>query len=160
MPILTQDGRIAIAKSLAEQPLHLAWGDGDGLWTTTVPPEDTEATELMNELGRRTVTQVGYVVPDVNGTIELPTGKFSLSATPTNHLYLSTQFEFSDASSSVIREIGVCVGSQMVGGLPVGQTYFAPAQVADPGLLMHVEHFQPIYRSPAIRESFEIVITF
>ena len=103
---------------------------------------------------------MAYVVADPLGSVILPTGTFSISPTPTNNLYLRTQFEFADAPSDVIRECGVFVGSVMVGGLPVGQKYFTPAQVANPGTLLHLEHFQPIYRSPAIREAFEVVITF
>lgn len=160
MPILTRSGRVAIAKSLAAQPLHLAWGIGDGDWVLTVPAEDSNATGLISELGRREVTEVGYVVADPGGAIILPTGTFSPSPTPTNNLYLRTQFDFSDAPSDVIRECGVFVGSTMIAGLPAGQKYFTPAQVATPGTLLHLEHFQPIYRSPAIREAFEVVITF
>lgn len=160
MPILTRNGRVAIAEALSQQPLHLAWGTGDGSWATTVPPENVEAVALLNEVGRRTVTTVGFVVEDEDGLIVLPTGSFTLSATPTNNLYLRTQFEFADAQASEIREIALFAGSQMVAGLPVGQQYFMPSEVSDPGLLVHIENFQPIYRSPAIREAFEIVISF
>lgn len=160
MPILTKSGRVAIAKTLSEQPLHLAWGVGNGVWTTTVPAEDTEATALISELGRHTATQVAFVVEDAGGAIVLPTGTFSISPTPTNNLYVRAQFDFADAPSSVVREIGLFVGTEVDTGLPPGQQYFTPAQITDPGILLHLEHFQPIYRSPAIRESFEVVITF
>lgn len=160
MPILAKSGRVVIAESIAARSIHVAWGIGDGDWTTTVPPENADATTLINEVGRRTADEVAFVVPDPAGLIVLPTGTFSLSPSPTNHLYIRTRFTFTDAPSSVIREIAAFVGSVPVGGLPVGQRYFTPAQIADPGRLLHVEHFQPIYRSSAIEESFEIVITF
>lgn len=159
MPILTKSGRVVIAESIAVRPLHLAWGAGDGAWITP-PAEDVNATALEDEVGRRTATEVAYVVADVAGDIVLPTGTFSRSLTPTNNLYVRTAFDFADASSSVIREIGIFVGSTMVGGLPGGQQYFIPAEVATPGRLLHTENLGPIYRSPAIRESFEVVITF
>lgn len=159
MPILTNSGRVVIAESIAARPVHLAWGSGNGSWVTP-PSEDSNATALLNEIGRREATEVGYAVPDAGGDIILPTGTFSRSLTPTNHLLVVTNFDFADAQSSVIREVAIFVGSTMVGGLPIGQKYFVPAEVATPGRLMHIENIAPIFRSPAIRENFEIVITF
>jgi len=159
MPILTKSGRVCIAESVSLRAVHIAWGTGDGSWVTP-PSEDPNATALLTEIGRRTADTVAFVVPDVAGAIVLPTGSFSLSVTPTNNLYIKTSFDFADASSSVIREIGIFIGSVMVGGLPGGQRYFAPSDVADPGRLLHLENIEPIFRSPAIRESFESVITF
>lgn len=159
MPILTSTGRVVIAESISLRPIHLAWGLGDGAWTSP-PAEALGATALINEIGRRKVTEVGFVVPDIAGEIVLPTGTFTRSLTPTNHLYCRTEFDFADASSSVIREIGLFVGTTVVGGLPPGQNYFTPAQIATPGKILHLENLAPIYRSSAIRPSFEVVITF
>jgi len=159
MAILTKAGRVAIAESLSLRNLHLAWGTGDGAWI--VPPsEDVDATHLMAEVGRRLATEIAYVTPSPSGEIVLPTGNFTRSTTPTNNLYVRTAFDFPDAYSSVIREIGVFVGTQVVTGLPVGQDYFTPGQVTSQGRLLHLENLGPIFRSPAIRESFEVVITF
>lgn len=159
MPILTKSGRVVIAESIKARAIHLAWGAGDGSWTTP-PSEDSNTTALLNEVGRRTATEVTFVVPDVAGDIILPTGRFSRTATPTNNLFVSTQFDFTDASSSVIREIAVFVGTTTDGALPPGQRYFIPSQVTSPGRMLHLENMVPIYRSPAIRESFDVVITF
>ena len=159
MTLLVQSGRIAIAEALASRPLHLAWGIGDGSWTVPTA-ESISVTSLISEVGRRTIVDIGYVVPDVAGLIMLSEGNFTLSGSPTKYLYLKTEFDFADASSSVIREIGIFAGSTMVGGLPGGQRYFVPADVATPGVMVSVQHLVPIYRSPAIRENFEIVIQF
>lgn len=159
MPILTKSGRIVIAESISERPLHLAWGKGDGAWVTP-PAEDPDATELQDEVGRRVPDQVAYVVPDAAGLIVLPTGKFSLSVTPTNHLYMTFRFDFLEAQGEVIQEVGVFAGTVVNTGLPPGQEYFTPAQVQTPGRLLHLENLSPIFRSPAVRESFEIVISF
>ena len=35
MALLTRSGRIALAASLKNQPLHLAWGSGSPSWETT-----------------------------------------------------------------------------------------------------------------------------
>lgn len=163
MPILTKSGRVALAESLALRPLHLAWGTGDGSWTTP-PAENADQTALQNEVGRRLVNEIAFAVAVLNpldpAEIELPTGRFNRSVTPTNNLLIVTNFDFADASSSVIRELGLFAGSTVVGGLPAGQKYFLPAEVATPGRLVHLENITPIFRSPAIRESCEIVITF
>lgn len=159
MPILTKSGRVVIAESIAARPLHLAWGSGDGTWTTP-PAEDVNAAALQNEVGRRTATEVAYVVPNPSGDIVLPSGTFSRSVTPTNNLYVRASFDFADASGSVIREVGIFAGTATQTGLPPGQSYFPPSQVTDPGRLLHLENITPIFRSSAIRESFEVIITF
>lgn len=159
MPILTKLGRVVIAESISLRSIHLAWGTGDGAWLTP-PPEDGDADTLLNEIGRRTASEVAFVVPDNSGDIVLPTGSFRRSDEPTNHLYIVTNFDFADAQSSVIRNVAVFVGSTMIEGLPAGQRYFTPEEVATPGKLMHLENIAPIYRSPAIRENFQIVISF
>lgn len=159
MPILTKSGRVVIAESIALRPLHMAWGTGDGAWV--IPPaEDPNTTALMAEVGRRTADTVGFVVPDEAGLIILPTGSYTLSATPTNHLYVKTKFTFSDAPSSVIRELAIFAGTEVVAGLPDGLRYFTPVQVGNPGRMVHLQNFQPIFRSPAVEESFEVVISF
>lgn len=159
MAILTASGRICVVEALAERPIHLAWGTGDGSWTLP-PSENSAATALLNEVGRRQATIVGYAVPDVAGLIQLDSGNFSVSATPTKYLYVKTDFDFLDASGLVIREIAIFTGSVMVGGLPGGQRYFAPAEVADPGRMLHLQNLVPVFRSPSIRENFEIVVEF
>lgn len=160
MPILTKSGRVVIAESIAQRAIHLAWGTGDGVWTTTPPSENPDATALQAEVGRRVATEVAYVNPDAGGDIVLPTGTFSRSVTPTRNLYVRTAFDFAEASSSAIREIGIFVGTVTNVGLPPGQQYFTPGQITNPGRLLHLENKAAIYRSPAIRESFEVVITF
>ena len=159
MAILVSKGREVIAESLAARTMHLAWGSGDGSWITP-PSESSGATALLNEIGRRLPTIVGYVVPDVAGAIVLPDGrKYTISGTPTNNLYLTFNFDYLDAPSSVIREVGVFVGGTVVSGLPGGQKYFTLAQVATPGKLLYLENYAPIFRNPSKQENFDIVIT-
>lgn len=161
MPILTNSGREAIANALAKLPLHVAWGTGDGAWITP-PSENNEATALMAEIGRRKVTQWKFVVPDPDGTIEVPTGKFSFSPgnAPTNHLWMQANFDFSEASGAEIREVAVYSGTTVDPGLPSGQMYFTPDQVVEVGLMLYLDNITPIFRSPSIQENIEVVITF
>ena len=159
MAILTKSGRIVIAESIAARPIHLAWGTGDGSWLVA-PNESSDASGLIAEVGRRIASDVGFVTPDPTGDIILPTGTYKRSATPTNHLFVVTNFDFADGGSSVIREVAIFAGSTIVSGLPAGQKYFTPNQISTPGRLLHLENLAPIFRSPAIRENFEQVITF
>ena len=159
MAVLTTSGRTAMAVALKAHPLHLAWGRGDPAWDAAPINESLAATALTDELGRVAVAVSGYAVPDPAGLIEVPTGFFTLSATPTHHLYLRFDFGFADAADQVIREAGLFIDSTMVAGLPAGQRYFVPADVADPGTLVALEHFPAIFRSPLKREQFEFVLT-
>lgn len=170
MAILPRDGRAAIAASVKAQPLHLAWGSGLSSWGDNPPPENADSTALLAEIGRRKVTSVQYVTPDTNGEYDFVTGadgagnpiisKFSVTTTPTNRLMVSTRFDFADAPSAVIREFGLFVGTQTIAGLPAGQMYFTPGEVADPGKLLQLEHCAPIYRSASTRELRQFLIVF
>lgn len=161
MAIIPTSGRVAIANAVTSLPFHLAWGTGDGAWVTP-PAESPSATALMAEVGRRAATQWAYVVPDEAGSIVVSTGAFSLSpgGAKTRHIWVASNFDFEDASGLVIREVAVFSDTEVLGGLPPGQMYFTPAQIVDPGLMLYIENITPIFRSPAIRENFEAVITF
>lgn len=159
MAVLTTSGRIAMAVAIKARPLFLAWGNGDPNWDEAPINESLEATGLTNEVGRVAVSVTGYATPDPVGVIEVPTGYFSLSETPTNHLYLRFDFGFGDAADQVIREAGLFVDSVIQTGLPAGQRYFVPAEVVNPGSLVALEHFPPVVRSPLVRQQFEFVLT-
>lgn len=170
MAILTASGRTAIAQSIAAQPIHFAWGTGNASWDTTPVAEDVNAIGLVNEVGRRAATSVQYVNPSNTGDIIVPvfndasgstvSKRFVLSATPTPHLYMRFNFDFTDASASVIREIAVFVATQVKTGLPAGQLYFVPNDLQSAGTLLALEHLaDAILRSPNSRQSFEFVLT-
>lgn len=160
MAILTNSGRVAMAQSVKDQPVHMAWGSGNAAWDTTPVPESITSTALLAEIGRRTASYMAYCEPDVAGEIIVPTGTFSETATPTKHLYMRFAFDFTDAPTSSIRELAVFVGTQVEAGLPPGQMYFEPADVAAPGTLLVIEHIQKFERSAAVRQTFEFVVTF
>ena len=139
MAILTTSGRTAMAVAIAAQPLHLAWGSGDPAWDDALIPEPIDATALVQEVGRRAVTLVQFCQPDPDGELIVPSGRFAISAEPTQHLYLRFNFDFADAAAGLIREAGVFLGSVVQSGLPEGQRYFAPADLASPGTLLALE---------------------
>jgi len=161
MSILTLEGRATLAAAVKAMPLHLAWGAGDGAWTDTPAAESSKATALLSEIGRRTATIVEFVTPDAVGDIEISgAGKYSVSVAPTRNLYVSTKFDFADASAATIREIGLFTNTVVVGGLPVGQRYFTPAEIANDGQLLQLENIAAIVRSASTRETFDILIVF
>lgn len=160
MAILTNSGRVAMAQSVKAQDLHLAWGSGDAAWGTTPQPEQITETALLNEIGRRKVTYANYCTPDVAGEIIVPTGRFTEAVSPTKHLYMRFAFDFTDAPTSTIRELGVFVGTLTNPALPAGQMYFEPADVTDAGTLLVIEHIPKFDRSAAVRQTFEFVVTF
>jgi len=129
-------------------------------YTIETPPPDVTQAALLGELGRRAVDEVAFVVADDEGAIVAPTGRFTLSATPTNHLFVRVRFEFEDAPDAVIREQGLFVGTATDPALPVGLRYFEPAAITDPGILLIVQNTVPIIRQPSTRETFEFVVTF
>ncbi|MCW2248298.1 hypothetical protein M2352_003932 [Azospirillum fermentarium] len=124
------------------------------------PTPSVNATSLTAEVGRRALTAVQFCTPDPAGAIIAPSGRFTPSPTPTNNLHFRFVFDFGDAATETIREVGVVIDSVMQAGLPAGQMYFQPSEVATPGILLLVENVAPIVRSAATRETFEFVHTF
>lgn len=160
MAILTDSGRAAVAKSIKESPIHLAWGSGSVDWDTSQPPESIGTTALLAEVGRRKVTQSLYCQPDPTGEIVVSEGRFTISNTPTKYLYLRFAFDFLDAYEATIRELGVFIGTQAESTVPAGQDYLELSDVADPGQLLVLEYIQKLQRSPQIRQQFEFVVQF
>lgn len=160
MSILTEYGRIALAEAIKALPLHVAWGPGDGAWTTP-PSESTAATALITELGRRVAT-AEYVKPDVAGEIEIPGhGFFAYSATPTKYLLVSATFGYDEEPTATIRQTAVFVGTQVIAGLPAGQRYFTPAQLQSPGRLLQLQNLpSPVVRDALYRNRFDNLIVF
>lgn len=158
MAILVDAGRIAIAQAVKDQTIHLAWGTGDPDWDDTPEPEPTDATELVAEIGRRLVSEAQFCTPNPSGDIIVPPGRFSVSSTPTRYLFLRFTFDFNDAPSAIIREIGVFLGTTLKSTVPEGTEYVVPAQIQLPGNMLQLERPGRLERSNAIRQRFEFVI--
>jgi hypothetical protein len=159
MVTLSESGRVALCTLLKSQPIHTAWGEGDGVWTSA-PVVSGSETALISEIGRRRATEVISVFEDLAGDIIMPNGeRFSRTLDNTRRLYIRTDFDFPDASGRVIRETALFIGTQTASTLPATQKYFTPGQVTSPGNLFRLENHAPIYRYPYTRERFEVVIT-
>lgn len=168
---LTKTGRAAIARAIAERPLHLAWGSGDPAWDDADAelPSQVNATALVNEVGRRVVSSVGFVLPDDEGNIVIPVGigadgdvqeaRYTSVPGPTPYIYIRVNYNFADASNVTIREFGLFMDTVVMPDLPPGQRYFVPAELESPGLLLAAQIVVPsIQRSPAVRQSIEFVL--
>jgi hypothetical protein len=158
--VLTTSGRIAIATAIKARTAHMAWGSGDAAWGNTPPDPAANSSALVAEIARRKANQVEYCAPATNGAISVPEGKFDISATPTNNLYFRFFFEFEDAVGSTIREMAIFLDTVAAAGVPAGQFYLLPAQVAQPGTLLVIERRAPIIRQITTRQLFEFVVTF
>ncbi len=160
MAILTKSGRIAMAKAIAGLPIFMCWGQGGPGWEEEPPAELVTAAALLDVVGYRAAASVQFCETATDGEISIPSGRFTVSQEPTNHLYLRFVFDFEDAEGKTIREIGVMTGTTTIPDLPEGQHYFLPEQVQSAGDLLLLEHRKPLYREIGVRETFEFVVTF
>lgn len=160
MASLQRAGRILLAKEFATLPIFLGWGSGNAAWDTTPPAEPTTAAALVAELGRRKAQTVTYAVASATGTVELSSGRYNLSATPTDLVYLKFVFDFNDAAGQTIRELGIFAGTTIKSTVLATQTYYAPTDLQTPGDLYAVEYVKAFPRVNTVRQVFEYVLPF
>lgn len=123
------------------------------------PGVGSDDIKLESEIGRRIAASCDFVVPDANGNVTTPDGsRWTISATPTRYLYVAVLFDFLEASTETIREVGIFVDTVPAAGVPQGQLYLTPDQVADPGYLLLLDRFAGIPRSPSSRQGFSYVL--
>jgi hypothetical protein len=142
MTVVPISGRKAIALALKARTMHMAIGTGDGSWTTP-PPIPGSVSALQNEVGRRLVSEVSYVMPDATGDLAFSGILYSRTATPTNQLIAVANFTDGEASGEVIREIGIFIDTERVSGVPIGQQWLIPAEVESPGVLYAINYQAP-----------------
>ena len=121
-----------------------------------IPPLDRllACDEIRNLVARYAIatdardldTLVSLFVDDVN-VGRLGTGRDALRAS------------FDQALRGIGRSF-LFVGTQTDPVLPIGQKFFIPAQITDPGILLVLQNSVPIVRQPSTRETFEFVVTF
>lgn len=124
MAIITVSGKSALAVSIKQSKLHLAWGVGEEVWRTEPPVDDIERTSLVREVGRRLVDSVNFCISDDDGEVAAPTGRFRITEEPTNNLLFTCKYDFEDGSGFTIREIGLFVDTVIKEGVPIGHRYF------------------------------------
>ena len=159
MAILTESGRIAVAEYITAQPLYMAWGNGSAAWDATPVLPSVDDVALVAEVGRLKAATVQYAVPSTTGSIELPEGKFNISATPTKYLLLNFEFAYTHAVGQDIRELAVFVGTTAKPAAGAA-TYLAPDQILAAGRMMVVERVAKFTRASNTKQKFTYVIQF
>lgn len=124
------------------------------------PEPEEEATDLVDEIGRRVVGVKQYVVRDNEGDIIVGEGRFSISVEPTAILHIRVTFDESDESDEVIKEIGLFSGTEVDPELPEGQLYFPVGDVTESGNLLATDRFPAIVRTAAAKQIFDLIINF
>lgn len=169
---LTNVGRAAIAKAICAREIAIGWGSGQASWDSMAEsalPNLLERTALYAPVGYRKTAAKGYCTPSSNGDIIVPIGqlpdgtvdvtRYAASSTPTPYLYFRANYDFGDASTATIREIGLFMDTVYKSGLPAGQQYYTTAQVQTPGELLSMQILKPvILRSASIRQMIEFVL--
>ena len=137
MATLVTTGRAGLAASVAARNIFLGIGAGQTAWDANgVDPENIGSTALYDAIGYRKSAQVDFVVSAAQGAISLPSGRYDVSSSQTNLLYCKFTLDFTDASTSAIRETGIFLDVQTASGLPAGQMFFdASTEVTDSGTL-------------------------
>lgn len=163
MATLQEDGRIALAAGHG----RTARAFGLGPWPARLGRRGRAPTQQRHRPGGRSgsgrlATFVGYVQPDAAGEIELPSGsKYAVVAGPTRWLYVRVVFNTRGARGRRNHPgTGHHLRRSPVGGLPAGQRYFTPAQIAQPGRLYTLERVPAFTRNGAVRQTFEYVLPF
>lgn len=161
MLFLMNSGRIALAQAVAARPITVAIGRGLPAWDALPEPPPATETALVDEVGRRLVTDIQFVIPDPDGGIEMPSGnRYTIVAQPSPYLFISATFGYSDAVGEPIREVGVFLDAQMVAGLPSGQRYFSADQVANGGLAYGIERRALSTRTGSVSTLEQFVLPF
>ena len=113
MSIFTHAGRAALAEIVLSRPIHLALGLGEDSWGAPPPAPDYDVTTLRREIGRKKLFRGLFVHPDDHGTLILPGDrKYSISDTPTRHLYLQFLFDYNEGAGGAIRELGLFLNTK------------------------------------------------
>ncbi len=158
--VLVNDGRILLAQALIDRPAYFGIGAGSADWGTSEPPTaGLEQINMVTPIGYKLAHVVQFVRPDEAGDIVLTSGRYALSEQPTNHLNYRLRLEYGEVMQDV-REIHVYVDTQLVSGLPVGQRYFAPEDVAKTGRLLLAERRKPLFFDGTVGAEINLVVTF
>ena len=171
MSIMPTAGHTALAELAKAQPLHVAWGPGDGAWQEgEVPDEDIDAIGLIAELGRRLPTRVEYCEPltgddyddEDPAYVKVPNkGWYHVVAEPTRYLLIVAQFQYEEEPTATIRQSAVFMGTQIVDGLPAGQRYFTPDQIQSAGRMLQLQNLpKPLPRDSEYRTRLTHVLEF
>ena len=66
-----------------------------------------------------------FCVPDEQGDLVTPTGRFAASEQLTNNLHMCFTFDFEYSPREIIQELGIMVNTALAENLPDGQKIFS-----------------------------------
>lgn len=141
-------GRIALAKSIKARTVMMAVGSGSVDWGLTPPDPDTTATALTAPLAivRHRIKE--FVRPDPAGAVMSSDGStWTITATPTQYLYLSFTLGFTDGPDETLRECAIYLDPVIQVSVPNGQNYIPAASVTAFGDLLALKRFSPDVRA-------------
>ena len=73
-------------------------------------------------------------------------------------MYLRADFDYSDAPTATLREVGVFMDTEVSPDCPAGQLYFRPDEIVNAGRLFAAQILdEPITRSPNRKIGIELV---
>lgn len=161
MALLTNTGKLVLAEVFKNKQYWCAWGTGDPSWDGSGVSGAAHAptvndTALVNEIGRRIISNAEYCTPDANGDIVVPSGTYSASQSRTRYVHLRFNFSLLDSPEATIREVGVFANAVIANGAP---SYITPSYVTSPGDLVAVERFDAVVLQDTPRRVFDFVIT-
>ena len=167
---LQESGRLFLAKAVANSTVHIALANGDPARDSQslaqiIAETPSNANGVQSEIGRR-LASATYVKPDPAGTIKVfdrldkVDKLYSISPTPTTHLWVRANFANSDGQGEQLRELAVFAGGTTDPALPPGQQWFTAAQVVTPGDCYELERIERVTLDGARGASGEFVLSF
>lgn len=165
--ILTRAARILLATVIKNGNLHIAFATGSAGWDAHMnegtpaayPAYDIDQTDVTAEFVRKKIVNKQFCTPDEEGEIQTDRGNFSLSVTPTEHLYCKGTLEPTEYNTQVIREFGLFYGTVVDEDTEPGQLLFTPSEVTSKGTLVLVRRKVAIQRTATTRQLCEFVWT-
>lgn len=175
---LVDEGRKAIASSFKDKADSSYLGLGKfpvgypDTWTDPAPivsevtdPDlidefGVQATELLEEVGRRKASLVDYCEPDVLGDILVNGTTYKLSTTTTKYLYYKFILDPSDGGSEEICQRALFIDVVPLGSVPPGQYWLIPSELDDPGIMWQLQNVVPANLDPLKKGFYEVVQEF
>ena len=140
---MTEAGRVTMATSIKARNMFLVVGSGTG-WTGTPPAMNGGEESLEAAFGVTKARLVQYVYPDEAGDVRMADGtRWTVTATPTKHLYCEFQLDFEDSPNETVREMAVYLGSQFASSVPAGATYAPIGNVQSVGQFLAMKNTVP-----------------
>ena len=159
MAIYVNEAGAAVARAIKSAGLFFAVGNGATGWDELPASEDPASSVLVSLVGARAADLIQYCLPDEEGEINVSSGRYAASETPTRYLYVRATFDEPDAAGETLREAAVYVGLSRRPEVPPSQYYLSPADILDVGTLMLLNHFTAIPKTGDFSFTLDFVLS-